>query len=568
MKKAMYALLALLVAAGLAGCGGDGPEGDPPPSGPGGPYTVTFNKNNNDADGTEPFPDTWDSFPVTGTLGGLPFAPTRTGYTFAGWNTKTDGMGTAFTESTIVTCEITVYARWVRYGDPDLMDDGTIFVKYPKFTLSGNCVTYNEADYTYTFASGDTGNMDYAFPTSVGNPPVSSLNYDYFIMLSAVKSSETGIGTQVEIKTFGTSTQYGGIATNKYPWMNGGVPSGEKLLFEVGGRNNTNGFRIYVPSGTAIDKLEITSITFYKAARYTVTFVSNSAVVKTVNNVWGKDDNHPGYSVGTTDWPANPTNGANYFLGWFNVETLYTAATVITGNTTLTARWSTEAPQRWMEQVTNTGTSAPLYGFNITTNDKLGNYDRVTFKLKASGADLTGRLRAWGTFPTSVYTASNFPLSPTAQSGIKNMGNGIDRLLLTNKTEGTTANIEGTNTTPAGITNGMTLTVAEGWKEYTLDLVNGRDSTYGTTIGDGSKWDDNATGTILLAIGVVIPAGGSGARTYFIKDIVLNNGSDKSIPAIDPEATTGTTLWNGNGGSAYVRQASTDGTSRQSMFIF
>lgn len=43
----------------------------------------------------------------------LPAAPTREGYTFAGWFTGRDGTGTAFTASTVVTSSVTVYANWV-----------------------------------------------------------------------------------------------------------------------------------------------------------------------------------------------------------------------------------------------------------------------------------------------------------------------------------------------------------------------------------------------------------------------------------------------------------------------
>ncbi len=46
------------------------------------------------------------------TLGTLPTAPTRTGYTFGGWYTGQNGTGTIFSGSTTVTQSITVYAKW------------------------------------------------------------------------------------------------------------------------------------------------------------------------------------------------------------------------------------------------------------------------------------------------------------------------------------------------------------------------------------------------------------------------------------------------------------------------
>jgi len=72
-------------------------------------YTVTFNKNGGD---TEADPIT-KTATYGGNVGSLPTEPTRTGYTFTGWNTGVDGGGTEFTATTAVTYDITVYAQWV-----------------------------------------------------------------------------------------------------------------------------------------------------------------------------------------------------------------------------------------------------------------------------------------------------------------------------------------------------------------------------------------------------------------------------------------------------------------------
>ena len=47
-----------------------------------------------------------------GNVGTLPTAPSRAGYTFAGWNTAANGSGTVFTAATTVLSNITVYSRW------------------------------------------------------------------------------------------------------------------------------------------------------------------------------------------------------------------------------------------------------------------------------------------------------------------------------------------------------------------------------------------------------------------------------------------------------------------------
>jgi uncharacterized repeat protein (TIGR02543 family) len=47
------------------------------------------------------------------TVGALPAPPSRTGYSFGGWNTQPDGSGTALDESSVVTADTVVYAQWV-----------------------------------------------------------------------------------------------------------------------------------------------------------------------------------------------------------------------------------------------------------------------------------------------------------------------------------------------------------------------------------------------------------------------------------------------------------------------
>jgi uncharacterized repeat protein (TIGR02543 family) len=71
--------------------------------------TVTFNYNYSGA--TEPY--TTKSAAYNTSLGAnMPANPARTGYTFAGWNTTANGTGSAFTGSTVVTANISVYAQW------------------------------------------------------------------------------------------------------------------------------------------------------------------------------------------------------------------------------------------------------------------------------------------------------------------------------------------------------------------------------------------------------------------------------------------------------------------------
>jgi uncharacterized repeat protein (TIGR02543 family) len=50
--------------------------------------------------------------PIT-TVGALPEIPTRSGYTFNGWNTVSSGGGYSFNANTTITDSVTVYAQWI-----------------------------------------------------------------------------------------------------------------------------------------------------------------------------------------------------------------------------------------------------------------------------------------------------------------------------------------------------------------------------------------------------------------------------------------------------------------------
>jgi len=110
-------------------------------------YIVTFNKNGGTTDASPPMVQGSDN----GTQ--LPAPPTRTGgYTFAGWNTKADGTGTAFTGSTPVTAPITVYAQWT---PPSL--GAIVTVTWDKLSnITANTTVTQGTPLTITVASTDT----------------------------------------------------------------------------------------------------------------------------------------------------------------------------------------------------------------------------------------------------------------------------------------------------------------------------------------------------------------------------------------------------------------------------
>lgn len=70
----------------------------------------------------------------------LPAAPSRAGKVFAGWNTQPDGE--AFTADTVVTDDVTVYAKWVDPSEPALaVADKTVAKGDADFTLADAIVS-------------------------------------------------------------------------------------------------------------------------------------------------------------------------------------------------------------------------------------------------------------------------------------------------------------------------------------------------------------------------------------------------------------------------------------------
>ena len=130
-------------------------------------YTVTFNYNYTGSP-TEPY--TTRSTTYNTPLGAnMPANPTRTGYTFASWNTKADGTGDTFTNSTVVTSDITVYAQW---------------------TINAYTVTFN---YNYAGATEPYATKSTAYNTSLGsNMPANPTRTGYTFASWNTKADGTG----------------------------------------------------------------------------------------------------------------------------------------------------------------------------------------------------------------------------------------------------------------------------------------------------------------------------------------------------------------------------------------
>lgn len=115
-------------------------------------YTVTFDKNGGE---TEANPQT-KTATYGGNVGALPTASTKIGHTFTGWNTQADGGGTAFTEVTAVTGDITVYAQWaVNVTGVSLNKVATTLAVGVTETLTTTVTPDNASNKTVSWSSSD-----------------------------------------------------------------------------------------------------------------------------------------------------------------------------------------------------------------------------------------------------------------------------------------------------------------------------------------------------------------------------------------------------------------------------
>ena len=121
----------------------------------------------------------------TSTNAQMPLDPSRLGFTFAGWNSLPNGLGSVFTDTTIVTGNITVFARWTenlpntytvtfRMNDgaglnhaivPNIVSGGTVGAQMPAtpsrqgFLFAGWNTQANGSAAAFTASTQITGNI-------------------------------------------------------------------------------------------------------------------------------------------------------------------------------------------------------------------------------------------------------------------------------------------------------------------------------------------------------------------------------------------------------------------------
>jgi len=453
--------------------------------------------------------------------------PTKALFRFDGWYASDDDTyQTPYDATTAITKDITLKAKWTYAGGTPTISGDTLVHADPLMTAGlsfAGTIPQNNTD----TISWTAGAFQYQFPTTVNGSPINISDYAYFRVLFT-GSATSGTGTGVRINQYGTTTEYGGEGDLKAFWM-GNVSNSNStgLRYLVSGAGSTGGFAVQFANDTAVTlQVRITNITFYKATEYTVSFDANGG--NSVADVKVYD----GFTMGSR-WPAptHPTAGMT-FRGWKDASDNYvTATTVITGNLNLTADWMVDPATwtDWYELITTRATSAPVYGFALPDGKKIGDYDRIICDVKRD-VGTQGRLRAWGPYVWGENRTAGFIFNNGVCSTWPSMGNSAQTatgggLLFC---QGAWGNIGGTTTTWASVTS----TTFDSTRNTTLNQTNG---------------------IVLIAFGYIANQGGSDSRSYYIKNIRLQSGTDttSAVYALNPYDSR---LWDGAGGSAFVSQ--------------
>lgn len=300
---------------------------------------------------------------------------------------------------------------------------------------------------------------------------------------------------------------------------------------------NTGGNKI---TATSTFSANATLYAQWTESNKTVTFKkADDTVVKTVTVAANS-------SVGTTNWPADPTGETNWaFMGWYTTKTggtEFKSDTTVTADITLYALFGYTGAAAWQEKYTMTNTAIPVYGFVLPDGATFGDYTsvKITWKFDTDTPLNNARLRAWG---------------PWAQDWL------ADGNINTNKPAANAWNAA----PPGGLlicTGGNQTYAKDEWRSD-----DGVDFNQANLLSDAAKAQ---TGLVLLSIAPIPNNTGepsNGQRIYYVKGITLVHKDDpaKNVTPLHPCSSL---LWKGTGSAVYMNQgAAADTLTREWSFV-
>ena len=306
---------------------------------------------------------------------GTLITPTRTGYTFGGWNTSKDGTGTSVTSSTAKFANPTkLWSQWTptNYTITYTLNDGTVATANPtSYNIETATFTLNNPTKTGHTFNGWTGSNGTTASTSVSIAKGSTGNKSY-------TANWTANTYTVTLNTNGGTISSGNVTGYTYG-VGATLPTNiTKTGYTFGGWFNNSGC-----AGTAVTSITTTDLgnkTYYAKwtpTSYTITYNLDDGTVATANPT--------SYTIETATFTLNnPTKTGHTFNGWTGsngttAQTTVSIAQGSTGNKTYTANWT-----------------ANTYNVTLNTNGGTINAGNVTGYTYGVGATLPTNITKTG----------------------------------------------------------------------------------------------------------------------------------------------------------------------------
>ena len=409
---------------------------------PGATATITYNDNVADETITVPSAQT-DNFNATISLGA---APSRTGYTFASWNTASDGSGSSYAAGgslTLVSNE-TMYAQWtansytVTYDDNDVANALTL----PCASQTGSfgatltlCDGPSRSGYTFSGWNTVSGGSGTAYSAG-GSYLVTAANETLYAQWTANSYTVTYNANGGTGAPSSSTVQYAQTAT-----VSASTPTRTGHTFSAWTTESDGTGSTYASSATfTMGAANVTLYAKWTVNNYTVTYNDN-----VVSETISVPSTQTAAFDGSVTVGSAPTRSGYSFAGW-NTDTngsgtAYAAGSSLTipaANTTLYAQWTvntytvsynlnggvgtapTSQTASFANSVTVAGTSSTRTGFTFAGwNTDAGGAGTA----KAAGSSFT--IPAANTTFYAQWTADQYTITFAANDDVSNVATGL-----------------------------------------------------------------------------------------------------------------------------------------------
>jgi uncharacterized repeat protein (TIGR02543 family) len=293
----------------------------------------------------------------------MPNEPTRAGHIFDGWYTEADGKGSEFSAATTVTGNITVYAWWSFDTSIQYMvifdAEGGSPATQTRTVTNGNSLGSSDMPSAPTKSGYSFGGW-YTAVNGGGSEFIADTPVTAAITLHAwwkytVSFDAAGGSPATQTRTAGNGGSLGFSGMPPAPTMSGYRFGGWYTAVNGGGSEFT---AVTTVTGN------MTVYAWWTTYSYTVSFDKNGG--DTEANPTTKIVTSPATSINAL--PAPPARTSYIFDGWYtdpdDDESVFTASTTVTDNTTVYARWTGETYTVIFKS--NYGANETLYTKTVT----------------------------------------------------------------------------------------------------------------------------------------------------------------------------------------------------------